>query len=72
MRVNRDTLYSFAVLDLDAGPATVVLPKGFTAADGASPRFMSALPISEDHYMELPVAYAPARVTLDKKNMGTR
>ena len=70
MRTNRDTLYSFVVLDLDAGPATVTLPRGFTAADGG-PRFMSMLLISEDHYME-PVVYAPAKVTVDKKMMGTR
>ena len=70
VRTNRDTLYSFVVLDLDAGPATVTLPRGFTAADGG-PRFMSMLLISEDHYME-PVVYAPAKVTVDKKMMGTR
>ncbi len=43
VRLNRDTLYSFGVFDLDAGPVTVDLPdtKG---------RFMSLLLISEDHY----------------------
>src|SRR5688572_9234398 len=43
VRLNRDTLYSFGVFDLDAGPVTVDLPdtKG---------RFLSLLLISEDHY----------------------
>lgn len=65
VRINRDTLYSVAVVDLDAGPVTVTLPK---PDDG---RFMSALLISEDHYME-PVKYAPAKFSVDKKEMGTR
>ena len=70
VRPNRDTLYSVGVLDLDAGPATVTLPRAI-AADGSTPRFMSALVISEDHYME-PVVYAPAKFTVDKKEIGTR
>lgn len=44
IRLNRDTLYSSAVLDLDAGPVTVTLPD-------AGGRFMSALVIDEDHYV---------------------
>src|SRR5262249_6741595 len=36
IRMNRDTLYSFAVLDLAAGPATVTLPN-------AGKRFMSLM-----------------------------
>lgn len=65
VRTNRDTLYSIGVLDLDAGPATVTLPK---SDDG---RFMSMLLINEDHYME-PIKYAPVKVTVHKKLMGTR
>jgi hypothetical protein len=36
IRMNRDTLYSFAVLDLAAGPATVSLPDAGTPA-GTTP-----------------------------------
>ena len=51
IRMNRDTLYSSGVFDLDAGPVTIALPD-----TGA--RFMSLLVVSEDHYT-LPVVYAP-------------
>lgn len=64
IRQNRDTLYSAAVFDLDAGPVTVTLP------DSAG-RFMSAQVISEDHYT-VHVAYAPAAVTLTRDQVGTR
>ena len=43
IRANRDTLYSAAVFDLDAGPVTVTLPD-------AGDRFMSMQVIDEDHY----------------------
>ena len=42
IRMNRDTLYSFAVFDLAAGPATVTLPD-------AGKRFMSMMVVNEDH-----------------------
>ena len=64
IRMNRDTLYSSAVFDLDAGPVTIALPDG-------GKRFMSLQAISEDHYAPI-VVYAPARVTLTKDNVGTR
>lgn len=64
IRMNRDTLYSSAVFDLDAGPVTITLPD-------AGKRFMSLQVISEDHYAPM-VVYAPATVTLDKKSVGTR
>ncbi len=41
---NRDTLYSAAVFDLDAGPVTITLPD-------AGERFMSLQVINEDHYV---------------------
>jgi hypothetical protein len=44
IRLNRDTLYSAAVFDLDVGPVTITLP-------GAGKRFMSMQVISEDHYV---------------------
>ena len=44
IRLNRDTLYSSAVFDLDAGPVTITLPD-------AGKRFMSLQVINEDHYV---------------------
>jgi hypothetical protein len=41
VRVNRDTLYSFAIFDLDAAPVSVTLPD-------VGKRFMSMQVISED------------------------
>lgn len=64
IRLNRDTLYSSGVFDLDAGPVTVTLPD-------AGKRFMSMQVISEDHYVPL-VAYRPGPYTLDKRKVGTR
>ena len=43
IRLNRDTLYSFGVFDLDAGAVTVTLPD-------AGKRFMALQVINEDHY----------------------
>ena len=64
VRPNRDTLYSAAVFDLDAGPATITLPD-------AGKRFMSLQVISEDHYVP-EVAYGAGSYTLDKEKVGTR
>ena len=64
VRMNRDTLYSSAVFDLDAGPVTVTLPD-------TGKRFMSMQVISQDHYT-IEVVYAPGRYTYDRKNVGTR
>ncbi|CAK11709.1 DUF1254 domain-containing protein [Rhizobium leguminosarum] len=63
IRLNRDTLYSSAILDLDAGPATIVLPDAGT-------RFMSLLAINEDHYISA-VSYS-GTTTLTKESVGTR
>jgi hypothetical protein len=64
VRMNRDTLYSSAVFDLDAGPVTITLPD-------PRGRFMSMQIITEDHYSP-PTAYAPAKVTLTRQDIGTR
>jgi para-nitrobenzyl esterase len=64
VRMNRDTLYSSGVFDLEAGPVTISLPDAGT-------RFMSMQVISEDHYA-LEVAYAPARRTYTRADVGTR
>ena len=64
IRTNRDTLYSSAVFDLDAGPVSITLPD-------AGKRFMSMQVISEDHYVP-EVAYGAGTRTLTKEKAGTR
>jgi para-nitrobenzyl esterase len=64
VRMNRDTLYSPGVFDLDAAPVTITLPD-------PGRRYMSLQVISEDEYTPL-VAYAPGRHTIDKVQVGTR
>jgi hypothetical protein len=64
IRLNRDTLYSAAVFDLDAGPVTITLPD-------AGKRFMSMQVINEDHYVP-GVYYGAGSYTLDKEKVGTR
>lgn len=64
VRMNRDTLYSSGVFDLDAAPVTITLPD-------SGKRFMSMQIISEDHYA-IDVVYAPASYTLTKDGVGTR
>jgi hypothetical protein len=63
VRANRDTLYSAAALDLDAGPATITMPD-------AGKRFMSMQIIDEDQYSPA-VFYGPGAHTLTKQ-VGTR
>lgn len=63
VRMNRDTLYSSIVVDLDAGPVTVTLPN-------AGKRFMSMQVFDEDEYV-VEVAYG-GRHTYDKEKIGTR
>jgi hypothetical protein len=64
IRMNRDTLYSFGVFDLAAGPVTVTLPD-------AGKRFMSMMIASQDHYVPF-VFYDAKPHTLTQKNVGTR
>ncbi len=64
IRLNRDTLYSFGVFDLDASPLKVTLPD-------AGKRFMALQIISQDHYTP-DVFYAPATQTITKDQVGTR
>lgn len=63
IRLNRDTLYSSGVFDLDAGPVTITLPN-------AGKRFMSLQAISEDHYAT--TYYGPQPRTFSRENVGTR
>jgi len=64
VRVNRDTLYSAAVFDLDAAPVTITLPE-------SGKRFMSLLLINEDHYV-IDTVYSPSSVTITREQAGTR
>jgi len=64
VRPNRDTLYSFAVFDFDAGPVTVTLPD-------AAKRFMVMQVVNEDQYTPA-VFYGAGRHTLTKEGIGTR
>ena len=64
VRQNRDTLYSVAVFDLDAGPVAVTLPD-------TGGRFRSLQVITEDHYVP-EVIYTAGRHTFDRDGIGTR
>jgi len=64
IRLNRDTLYSAAVFDLDAGPVTITLPD-------PGKRFMSLQVFNEDEYV-VEVVYGAGSHTYDKDTVGTR
>ena len=62
IRMNRDTMYSSAVLDLSK-PATVILPK-------TGGRYMNLHVINQDHYCF--AVSKPGRNKLTEKNVGSR
>ncbi len=62
--LNRDTLHSVGVFDLEAGPLTVILPD-------TNGKYMSLMAINQDHYVQ-DVNYAPARKVYTKEEVGTR
>jgi hypothetical protein len=64
VRLNRDTIYSSGVFDLDAGAVTITLPD-------PGPRFLSALIINEDHFNPA-VFYGAGTHTLTRQGVGTR
>jgi hypothetical protein len=64
IRMNRDTLYSAAVFDLDAGPVTITLPD-------PGKRFLSMQVVDEDEYTP-EVHYGAAVRTLTRDQVGTR
>ena len=64
IRLNRDTLYSMGVFDLDAAPVVVTLPD-------AGKRFLSMQVINEDHYTQK-VFYEAGAHTLTRDQIGTR
>jgi hypothetical protein len=63
-RPNRDTLYSFAVVDLDAGPVTITLPD-------AGKRYMGMQVVNEDQYTAA-TYYGAGAHTLARGVIGTR
>lgn len=63
-RPNRDTLYSFAIVDLDAGPVTITLPD-------AGKRYMAMQVVNEDQYAPA-VYYRAGTYTLTRELIGTR
>lgn len=64
IRLNRDTLYSSGVFDLDASPVSIKLPD-------TGKRYMAVQVVNQDHYTT-DVFYAPVTRTLTKDNVGTR
>jgi len=64
IRMNRDTLYSSAVCDLDASPVTVTLPD-------PGKRFMAMQVINEDHYTPT-VVYESGAHAFTRDDIGTR
>lgn len=64
VRLNRDTIYSSGVFDLNAGPVTITLPE-------SGGRFLSALIINEDHFNPA-VFYGSGTHTLTRQDVGTR
>ena len=64
VRPNRDTLYSFAIVDLDAGPVTITLPD-------ARKRFMGMQVVNQDQYTPA-TYYAAGTHILTREMVGTR
>lgn len=62
IRMNRDTLYSAAVVDISKG-ATLTVPD-------AGKRYMSVMVVNEDHYVNQ-VIHKPGKHVLDMKEFGT-
>lgn len=66
IRMNRDTLYSAAVFDLEGGDVTIALP----SRDGDGERFQSVQVIDQDHFTKA-VFYEGER-TFARDDVGTR
>lgn len=62
IRLNRDTLYSFAVVDVSAG-ATLTVPD-------AGERYLSVMVVNEDHYINQ-VVHDPGRHDLSADELGS-
>lgn len=63
IRLNRDTLYSFAIVDLDR-PARLTLPD-------PGGRYLSAMVVNEDHYVNA-VLHDPGEHVLTSDQLGSR
>jgi hypothetical protein len=63
IRMNRDTLYSFAVVDVSAG-ATLTMPD-------AGGRYLSVMAVNEDHYVNQ-VIHDPGTYELTAEDLGSR
>jgi hypothetical protein len=63
-RPNRDTLYSFAIVDLDSGPVTITLPD-------ARKRYMGMQVVNQDQYTPA-TFYAAGTYALRREAIGTR
>ncbi len=63
VRVNRDTLYSVAVFDLDAGPVVVTLPD-------PGERYLSLTWVNQDHFAD--ASCRPGPHTFSREQVGTR
>jgi hypothetical protein len=61
---NRDTIYSFGIFDLSKSPLNITLPE----VDG---RYMSLMVMSENHDIN-PAQYAPRKIVITEKEVGTR
>jgi hypothetical protein len=62
IRMNRDTLYSFAIVDVSAG-ASVTIPD-------AGGRYLSLMAVNEDHYVSC-VLHEPGEHSLSMRELGT-
>ena len=62
IRMNRDTLYSFAVVDVSAG-ATLTVPD-------AGERYLSVMVVNEDHYINR-VFHDAGRYELTAEDLGS-
>jgi hypothetical protein len=63
-RPNRDTLYSFAIVDFDAGPVRIMLPE-------AGKRYMGMQVVNQDQYTPA-TFYGAGTHTLTREVIGTR
>jgi hypothetical protein len=63
-RPNQDTLYSFAIVDLDAGPVTITLPD-------AGKRYMGLQVVNQDQYTPA-TYYGAGTYSLTREVIGTR
>jgi hypothetical protein len=64
VRMNRDTLYTNGVFDLDAGPVTVTMPD-------VGKRYMAMQVVDQDEYTPM-VVYGKGTYTISKGKVGTR